>query len=216
MTGMAGASSLPRARIAAAAAVLSAIMLAGGCGRSAAQQPSSDVSTDSVTGFAGAAIPAPQRHPFSLTDLQGRRVSLATVRGQVTVLAFLSSHCGAPCILIAQQIRGAIDELPRPVPVLLVSVDPAADTPARVAAFLAQVSLTGHARFLSGSTAQLQPLWRAYRIPPASAGRAAFEQSAPVALLDGAGRERVVYGLELLTPEALAHDIRRLQAQVTH
>ncbi len=47
-----------------------------------------------------------------------------------------------PASLIAQQIRGALDELPHPVPVLIVSADPAADTPASVARFLAQVSLT--------------------------------------------------------------------------
>ena len=54
------------------------------------------------------------------------------------MLAFLYSTCGATCVLIAQQIRGALDELPRPVPVLIVSADPRADTPARVKRFLAQ------------------------------------------------------------------------------
>jgi len=49
-------------------------------------------------------------------------------------------------------------------------------------------------------------------VAPAADGRAAFERTASVLLLDGRGRERVVYGLEQLTPESLAHDIRRLQA----
>jgi hypothetical protein len=31
-----------------------------------------------------------------------------------------------------------------------------------------------------------------------------------VALVDGRGRERVLFGLEQLTPEALSHDIRVL------
>ncbi len=70
-------------------------------------------------------------------------MSLSSYRGQVVVLAFLYSTCGATCTLIAQQIRGALDELPQPVPVLIVSADPAADTPASVARFLARVSLTG-------------------------------------------------------------------------
>ena len=38
----------------------------------------------------------------------------ARYRGQVTILAFLYSTCGATCVLIAQQIRGALDELPAP------------------------------------------------------------------------------------------------------
>jgi hypothetical protein len=49
-------------------------------------------------------------------------------------------------------------------------------------------------------------------VVPASAGRAAFERAAAVLLLDGQGRERVVFGQEQLTPESLSHDIRKLQA----
>jgi hypothetical protein len=33
-----------------------------------------------------------------------------------------------------------------------------------------------------------------------------------VLLLDRAGRERVLFGIEQLTPESLAHDIGKLQA----
>jgi len=164
-----------------------------------------------TSGFDGAALPAnlPVRE-FTLTDQSGRPVSLAAYHGQVVILAFLSTSCAAACTLIAQQIRGALDELPRPVPVLLVSADPSADTGARIKRFLASVGLSGRVRYLTGSLAALQPIWRAYRIVPASSGRAAFERSASVLLLDRNGRERVVFGLEQLTPEGVAHDVRAL------
>ena len=126
------------------------------------------------------------------------------------MLAFVSSTCGPACTLIAQQIRGALDELGRAVPVLLVTVDPAGDTPARVQRFLAQVSLTGRVHYLTGTPAELRPVWRAYAIEPLSSGRSAYERSAVVVLLDRSGRERVLFGPEQLTPEALAHDIRKL------
>jgi cytochrome oxidase Cu insertion factor (SCO1/SenC/PrrC family) len=96
--------------------------------------------------------------------------------------------------------------------VLIVSADPAADTPARVSGFLAETSLADRVHYLSGPPTRLPSVWRAYRIAPASAGRAAFARSASVLLLDARGRERVLFGLEQLTPETLAHDIRRLQA----
>jgi protein SCO1/2 len=96
------------------------------------------------------------------------------------------------------------------VPVLVVSVDPGADTPARIRGFLAQVSLTGRVLYLTGSRATLQPIWRAYGIVPPTAGRAAFERSAAVLLLDRAGHQRVIFQLEQLTPEGLAHDIGKL------
>ena len=131
---------------------------------------------------------------FTLTDTAGRPVSLSALRGKVVVLAFLSSACGRTCVLIAQQIRGALDELTTPAPALLVSVDPTADTPARRDAFLQAVSLRGRARFLSGPPARLRAVWRAYRVQPLSAGAAAFERSAPVLLVDRGGRERVLFG----------------------
>jgi protein SCO1 len=185
-----------------AAAILAGVIA---CGGGSAAHPSAG------TGFAGAALPAslPVRD-FTLEDQSGRRVSLAGYRGQVVILAFISSTCGATCILLAQQIRGALDELPRPVPVLFVSVDPRADTGAGVRRFLQRVALTGRVRYLSGSSAALRPIWRAYGIVPVTSDRAAFERAASVLLLDRDGRERVVFGVEQLTPEGVAHDVRKL------
>jgi protein SCO1/2 len=126
------------------------------------------------------------------------------------MLAFLYSRCGAPCVLIAQQIRGALDELPPGTPALIVSADPHGDTPASVRRFLGRVSLSGRVHYLTGSEAELGPLWRAYRVKPASAGERTFAEYAPVVLIDARGDERVLFQSEQLTPEALAHDIRRL------
>jgi protein SCO1 len=191
------------------------VILRAGGGRGSSTEAFSRSSQSS--GFDGAALPAGVSAPgFTLTDQLGRPVSLSDYRGQVTVIAFLYSTCGAGCTVIAQQIRGALDELPRPVPVLVVSVDPSADTPGSVAGFLAANSLTGRVRYLTGPLTRLRPLWRAYRIAPPAAGRAAFERNAAVLLLDGQGTERVVFGLEQLTPESLAHDIGRLDGEPSH
>ena len=174
-------------------------------------QRSAPLSTNAGSRFAGAALPGGGPvHDFTLTDQSGRRVSLVSFRGQATVLAFLSTTCGAACTLIAQQIRGALDELAHPPPVLLISVDPAGDTPARVGRFLEEVSLAGRVRYLTGSPRALRPVWRAYGVRPLSSGRGAFERAASVMLLDRAGNERVIFGLEQLTPEGLAHDVRKL------
>jgi protein SCO1 len=197
-----------------AGAALAAIALAAslcGCGSSSAPPSTAPAEPVGASGFDGAALPAGVlAQPFTLIDQSGRSVSLAGYRGQVTVVAFVYSSCGGPCVVIAQQIRGALDELAAPVPVLLVSADPAADTPARVRRFLSRVSLGGRVRYLSGAPAQLRPVWHAFHVTPASADRAAFDRTASVFLIDRAGHERVVFQLEQLTPEALAHDIRKL------
>jgi protein SCO1/2 len=204
------------------AIALAAALVLAGCGSSTRPASTASSSTTgasdassatSSSGFDGAALPTAPAHGFTLADLtgDGRRVTLSRYRDQVVILAFLYSTCGAPCVVIAQQVRGALDELaPHPVPVLVVSADPAADTAARVKSFLAQVSLTGRAQWLTGSLAQLRAVWRAYGITPASAGGAAFANSASVFLLDRTGRERVLFQSEQLTPEGLAHDIDTL------
>ncbi len=204
----------------AAALGLALACLASGCGSGASGTASTSSSTPdaaqtpSASGFDGAALPigVPAPADFTLRNLTGggAPVSLASYRGRVTIVAFPYSTCGATCAVIAQQIRGSLDELARPVPVLLISADPSVDTPARARGFLAHASLSGRASYLSGTGAQLRAVWRSFRVVPASAGRAAFDRSASVFLLDRTGHERVVYELEQLTPEALSHDILKL------
>jgi protein SCO1 len=173
--------------------------------------------TGPASKFAGAALPANiTAPPFTLRDRQGRSVPLAQYRGHVVVLTFLYSTCGAPCVLIAQQIRGALDELPTPVPVLIVSADPASDSPARVRRFLSEGALTGRAQYLSGTPGQLRHLWTAYSVKPASAGPRVFSEYASVLLIDTSGAERVVFESEQLTPESLSHDIQLLAGDPTH
>lgn len=196
-----------------AAALVLALALAVLLLRPASRSQSAPSAGGPASGFDGAALPAsvPVRD-FTLTSLlTGRQVSLQRYEGQVSVLAFPYSTCEAPCTLLAQQIRGAIDELPRPVPVLFVSADPAADSRASVEGFLARVSLTGRVQYLTGSASQLRSVWREYGVAPASAGRAQYLSHVAVFLLDRQGAARVVFGLEQLTPEGLAHDICKLE-----
>jgi len=198
---------------AAVAALVLALASSGGDGHGGS--PHASISAGRASGFEGAPLPGNVIAPsFTLREQQGRSVSLGDYRGRVVVLTFLYSTCGAPCVLIAQQIRGALDELEaghaRLPAVLIVSADPAADTRTRVRRFLAEVSLSGRVQYLTGSLPVLRALWRAYRVHPASDGRAAFAEYASVLLIDGGGAERVLYQSEQLTPEALSHDVGRL------
>jgi protein SCO1 len=197
---------------AAAASIALAIGVIVGCSASNSSAPSPSAPSSS-SGFDGALLPAGAvAHGFTLTDQRGRPVSLRDYRGRVTMLTFLYTTCRSACMLIAQQIRGALDELGPGVAALAVSVDPAADSPAHVRAFLQGASLNGRLEYLSGSRAQLEKVWRAYGVVPASAGENAYARTAPVLLLDREGRERVLFELEQLTPESLAHDARKIEA----
>lgn len=161
-------------------------------------------------GFVGSLRP-PGVPPFdfALRDERGREVRLSDSRGQVTVLTFAYTTCEDTCPLQVQSIRGALDEAgARDVSVLAVSVDPEGDTPSRARRFLSRERMTGRMRFLLGSRAELAPVWRHYGIQPQGEG---FEHSAYVLLVDAAGRQRVGHPIGRLTPEGLAHDLRRLR-----
>jgi protein SCO1 len=174
-------------------------------------EPATRVSAD---GFAGAVSPSDIAvRDFSLRDQDGKPASLREYRGRAVVLTFMYSTCQDTCPVTAQTIRGALDQVGQDVPVLAVSVDPAHDTRDSAERFLVKQSMSaGRMRFLLGSRAQLQPIWKAYGIQPQGKG---FEHTAYVAVLDKTGRQRVAFTIDHLTDRDLAHDIRKLESART-
>jgi protein SCO1 len=145
---------------------------------------------------------------FALTDQDGRTVTRDDLLGDdPVVVTFIYSTCEDVCPGQVQSIRGALDDLGRDVPVIGVSVDPRNDTPRRARAFLLEQSMTGRMRFLLGTQAQLEPLWRAFGIAPQTDGR---EHSAHTVLVDGGGAQRIGFPASQLTPSRLASDLARL------
>ena len=166
------------------------------------------VSAAGPTGLHGGLRPPDARAAdFRLRDQDGAIATMDEYRGRMVVVTFLYSTCEDTCPLTAQQIRGALDDLGRDVPVIAISVDPRGDTPLHVKRFLVKQHLTGRMRYLVGTRAQLEPVWRAYGIQPQGEG---FEHTASTVIVDGAGRQRVGYLTDQLTPEALADDLRAL------
>jgi protein SCO1/2 len=159
-------------------------------------------------GFHGAVRPPQARAvDFRLRDQDGEPTTMREYRGTPVVVTFLYSTCQDTCPLTAQQIRGALDELGRDVPVLAISVDPAGDTPLHVKRFLVKQHVAGRMRYLTGTRARLAPVWRAYGIRPQGQG---YEHTASTVVVDGTGRQRIGYLTDQLTPEALADDLRAL------
>lgn len=188
--------------VACLVAVLAGVVLLAGSGGGGT------VSAAGPTGLHGGLRPPGARAiDFRLRDQDGRRVTMDAYRGRTVIVTFLYSTCEDTCPLTAQQIRGGLDDFGRDVPVLAISVDPKGDTPLHVKRFLLDQHLAGRMRYAVGSRAQLQPIWRAYGIQPQGDG---FEHTASTVIVDGAGRQRVGYLTDQLTPEALADDLRAL------
>jgi protein SCO1/2 len=161
-----------------------------------------------TTGWAGFIRPPGATAPdFALHDQDGKRVTMAAYRGRPVAVTFVYSTCEDTCPALVDQVRGALDDSGLDVPLLAVSVDPANDTPDRARRFLNERRMTGRARFLLGSRDELAPVWKGYGVLPQTAD---LDHSASVVLVDAQGRQRVGFPYDQLTPEALAHDLRRL------
>jgi protein SCO1/2 len=161
-----------------------------------------------TTGWAGFIRPPGAKAPeFTLRDQEGRPVTLDEYRGRPFAITFVYSTCEDTCPALVDQVRGALDDTGLDVPLLALSVDPANDTEARARRFLNERRMTGRARFLLGTRAELTPVWKGYGIQPQTDD---LEHSAGVVLVDAEGRQRVGFPHDQLTPEALAHDLRRL------
>lgn len=187
-----------------AAFALGAVVLVAGSG------DDEDVA-NAGTRFEGAVMPNGVRAPdFSLRNQDGKTVSMRALRGQPVLVSFLYTTCDDTCPAQAQTMRGALDDLGEDIPALAIAVDPPRDTPERARAFLLKARATGRIDFVLGSRAQLSPLWKGFFIRPQSVSQ---EHQARFTLIDKKGFQRVGFPGDQATPEALAHDLKLLQAE---
>jgi cytochrome oxidase Cu insertion factor (SCO1/SenC/PrrC family) len=173
-----------------------------------------------------AALPLPELHgqatwaarerpapPFTLHDVLAGTASLSSMRGRVTLIAFLDSRCRALCPIVGRAIgdlQRALPAVARPA-VLIVSVDPAGDRAASVRSAARRWRMEPGWHWLSGTRQQLAAVWRAYGIVVRPMTND-IVHGAAVYLVDRRGYERAGY-LAPLLPNFLALDVRRVEAQ---
>ncbi|HEX6762281.1 MAG TPA: SCO family protein [Gaiellaceae bacterium] len=161
----------------------------------------------------GEAAWAPGRRPapgFALRDQHGRRVSLHSLRGRTVVLMFEDSLCKQACPLEGKMTASAVRSVPaalRPH-VVVVSVDPAGDTPRTVAAAVRKWHLPGSVTWLLGSRSTLRPVWHAYGITVIPVAGDIVHSTA-LYVIDKRGDERAGF-LVPFAPRDLAADLDRL------
>jgi len=139
--------------------------------------------------------PAPS---FTLTDQDGAKVSLASLRGKTIALTFLDPVCTSSCPLIAQEFRQADvmlgSQSARTVFVAIVA-NPIYHSVADTQAFDRQEGFTHVSNwlYLTGSVSQLRRVWDAYgimvEVTPAGSMVAHGELAY---VIDAKGRERSV------------------------
>jgi protein SCO1/2 len=167
--------------------------------------------------FVGTRLEPPREAlDFQLTDQFGQEVRLSTFSPGVVVLTFIYTSCKDVCPITTAKLHRARALLGRDaqrVTFLAVTVDPARDTVERLHAFSSTHDMLDKWRFLTGSKAELEPLWLYYwvgevRDVEGSEGKPVVEHTAPIHVIAG-GQVQVVYG-ESFQASDLAHDRRLL------
>ncbi len=113
-------------------------------------------------------FPAPA---FSLTDQDGRTVTLASLRGKVVLLTFLDDTCSVDCPLIAQEFRQAgrlLSADTARVELVAINYNPIDTQLGYIQAFDRQEGLAAVPNwlYLTGSLARLRQVWQRYAIAP--------------------------------------------------
>jgi protein SCO1 len=151
--------------------------------------------------------PAPA---ISLRDQHGKRVTLASLRGSTVALTFFDSLCKESCPIEGKMLGAAIRQVgsashPR---LLVVSVNPAGDTPQTVRRALRKWHLPADTVWLMGARSALKPVWDAYQITvdPVSGD---IVHSTAVYLIDRKGDERAGFLMPFI-PGLVADDLRLL------
>jgi protein SCO1 len=154
--------------------------------------------------WAAGAKPAPA---FSLRDQRGRLVSLQSLRGRPVLVTFLDSQCKRECPVEGRVLGDVLRDLRQTGSVVLVvSVDPWADTAASARSFAARAHWRGDWHWLLGHRAALAPVWRRFDIAVKRVPGDVLH-SAALYLVDPRGDLRAAY-LFPFSARAVASDVR--------
>jgi protein SCO1 len=156
----------------------------------------SDVSTRLANLMSLSALPATPAPGFILTDQQGRRLSLASLRGKVVVLQFMDSHCTDICPIVSAEYLLAHHDLgakASQVVFAAVNVNQYHRTVADMAAYSREQALNTIPdwHFFTGPVSALQSVWRDYHIEvQAPNPNADIVHTSAIYFIDPHGRER--------------------------
>ncbi len=129
---------------------------------------------------------------FRLTDVEGRTVSLADLRGSTVVLTFLDPVCTTDCPIIAQELKvtnALLGADAGRVRFVAVVANPVYRSQADMAAFDRQEGLDTQANwtYLTGSLAALRSVWNTYGVTVLTAPAGGMVAHADVVYVIDAG-----------------------------
>lgn len=162
---------------------------------------------------------------FDLVDQNGNRLTSEDQRGKLTLYSFTYTNCGAGCaqtgpaVQAIQERLKTLDTYDVPVQLVTIAVDPARDTPERIAAYAGEYGADPDVwRIVTGDAARVKGVvgggfevyYDADSVQPD--GTFAFEPD--FVLADGNGIMRARYRTEALDPETAARHFELVAREV--
>ncbi len=153
---------------------------------------------------------------FELTSETGEQVTEELFAGRPVAIYFGFTHCPDICPTTLAKLSAAVRQLPEPmaerIQTAFVSVDPARDTPERLADYTN--AFDQRMLGLTGSQEQLTALTRRYRISygyeePRADGSYDVSHSSSIVVFDSRGDARLMM-LDTLEVASIAADLERL------
>lgn len=149
---------------------------------------------------------------FTLTDQDGRAVSLDTFRGKIWIADFIFTHCAGPCPIMTHQMKAFEKELPAEIGLVSFSVDPERDTPAVLKDYARQMQADPERwRFLTGDKELIFKLAiEGFKSPTADPNKGSDQviHSTYFYLVDGKGRIYRYYNFDASDPQAAMNRLK--------
>lgn len=154
---------------------------------------------------------------FSLTNVDGSRVTAEHLRGSVLLLTFMYTHCSGTCPLVTERVKKIADRLQdqhvlgKNVKLVSISFDPARDTPRWLKTYSEAVGVNSKSwMFLSGTPEETALLLKRYDFEAKREPTGDYDHVSRVYLIDAAGRIRQIYSLGFLDEELILRDVKSL------
>ena len=148
--------------------------------------------------------------PFTLTDVQGKRVTLKEWQGDMLLVFFGFTRCPDVCPLTLGRLAKVYEDLgePNDLQVVMITVDPQHDTPELTQRYAS--SFNPDFVGLSGSSSDVAHAAQTFFVGYRGLKDKGFLHTDSVALLDRAGKMRLIYGQDKVA--RLSEDLPRMLA----
>lgn len=155
---------------------------------------------------------------FALTTQDGKRLTLADLKGKVLLVSFVFTTCNGSCPATTSRMVGVQQELARRallkggrVQLLSITLDPGRDTPEKLRDYMKLYDADPASwAFLTGPAEDVAKTIAAWGMWAKPAANGQLDHPSRIFLVDPQGRIREIYHLGFLKPAWVVEDIECL------